>query len=123
MKRFDEIISNSRPTVVDFYATWCGPCRRAMPELINIYEEYKDKGVDVVGVSFDNDEQAWKSSIESLGLPWHQMSDLKGWESIAASIYGVNSIPHLMLLDPNGIIIAKNLNDNTLKQRLQEIFK
>ena len=121
--RLSDFAGKGKYIVIDFWASWCGPCRRAMPELISIYNEYKDKGVDVVGVSFDNDEQAWKSSIESLGLPWHQMSDLKGWESIATSIYGVNSIPHLMLLDPEGIIIAKKLNDNTLRQKLQEIFK
>ncbi len=121
--RLSDYAGRGNYLVVDFWASWCGPCRRAMPELKRIYAEYKERGVEVLGVSFDNNAEAWKAGLEELALPWAQMSDLKGWQSVATEIYGVNSIPHLMLIDPEGIIVAKNLDDDKLLSHLQEIFE
>ena len=120
--RLSDYAGKGKYTVVDFWASWCGPCRAAMPELIAIYNEYKDKGVDVVGISLDVDQAQWKEAIENLQIPWAQLSDLKGWEAAATTVYEVNAIPHLMLIAPDGTVIAKGLNDYTLRKKLEEIF-
>ncbi|MCB8994380.1 MAG: AhpC/TSA family protein [Bacteroidales bacterium] len=109
--------------LVDFWASWCGPCRRENPNVVKIYNEFHDKGFDIVGVSFDTDGKSWKEAIEKDGLVWHQMSDLKGWNSKAAELYGVASIPHTMLIGKDGTILAKNLRGEELKAKLEEILK
>lgn len=116
-----DFVGNGRYLVVDFWASWCRPCRQSMPELKAIYKKYGDK-IDIVGISFDNDEAAWKRCIDNLELPWHHMSDLKGWQSVAAEVYGIDAIPHLMLIDPDGIIVAKKLNDRSLAEKLEELL-
>lgn len=108
--------------VVDFWASWCGPCCAAMPELIKIYYEYKKDGLDVVSISLDKDSVAWMSAVKNLGLPWTQLSDEGEWESNAARVYGINSIPTMILLDPAGKIIAEKLDNKTLRTRLKELI-
>lgn len=108
--------------MIDFWASWCGPCRRENPNVVANYEKYKDKGFDILGVSLDRDMGAWRKAIEADGLPWHHISDLKGWQSSHAALYSVTSIPQTMLLDRNGKIIARNLRGDELGNKLKEIF-
>ena len=108
--------------LVDFWASWCGPCRQEMPNVIQNYERYHAKGFEVVGVSFDQKKDAWVAAIQQMGMRWPQMSDLKGWQCAASDIYGVRSIPASVLLDPQGKIIAIDLRGNALGAKLKEIY-
>ena len=110
-------------TLIDFWASWCGPCMAEMPVLKQAYKNFKSKGFEIVGVSLDNDENSWKTAIEQLNLKWPQMSDLKGWECAAAQLYGVRSIPSNVLVDKNGVIVAANLRGEDLLNTLASIFK
>lgn len=108
--------------LVDFWASWCGPCRRDNPHVVQLYNKYKDKGFDILGVSLDSNRDKWLDAIEKDGLIWHHVSDLRGWSNAVAQQYGVNSIPHTMLLDRDGKIIARGLRGPALEQKLAEIF-
>lgn len=108
--------------LIDFWASWCGPCRRENPNVVKAYNHYHDKGFDVLGVSLDRDKSRWLDAIEKDGLIWNHVSDLKGWNNEAAQLYGVRSIPHTVLLDKDGKIIARNLRGPELDQKLEEIF-
>ena len=108
--------------MVDFWASWCGPCRQEMPNVIQNYERYHAKGFEVVGVSFDQKKNAWVNAVQQMGMRWPQMSDLKGWQCAASDIYGVRSIPASVLLDPQGKIIAIDLRGKALGEKLKEIY-
>jgi thiol-disulfide isomerase/thioredoxin len=109
--------------LVDFWASWCGPCRVENPRIVRVYSQYKDKGFDILSVSLDEDSEAWKKAVKADGLTWTQVSDLKGWNNAAAIAYGFKSIPFNLLLDKDGIIIGKNLRGAELENKLKEIFE
>lgn len=107
--------------LIDFWASWCAPCRAANPELIEVYKQFSDKNFTIVGISVDRDEEQWKTAIESDKLPWTNVSSLTGWDAISET-YGVEAIPQNFLLDPGGIIIEKNIEPEQLIERLDALL-
>lgn len=109
--------------LVDFWASWCGPCRVENPNLVKAYQALKDKNFEVVGVSLDQSKAGWEAAVKTDGLPWIHVSDLQGWKNAVAVMYGINSVPQNLLIDPQGMIIAKNLRGEALTQKLTELIK
>jgi peroxiredoxin len=109
--------------LIDFWASWCGPCRRENPNVVKMYEKYKGKGFEIFGVSFDQSKEKWVKAIADDKLTWPHVSDLKGWESAAAKLYNITAIPHTVLIDKEGKIIAKNLRGAALEAKLAEVLK
>lgn len=109
--------------LVDFWASWCGPCRHENPNVLAAYNKFKNKNFTVLGVSLDSDKDKWQEAVQKDGLPWMHISDLKGWESVAARTYGVEAIPSNFLVGPDGKILARDLRGEELQQKLQEILK
>ena len=108
--------------LVDFWASWCGPCRKENPHVVKLYDKYKAKGFDVMGVSLDKTSDRWIKAIEKDDLRWNHVSDLKGWSNEVAKQYSVRSIPHTLLLDKDGKILARNLRAKELELKLIELF-
>jgi len=108
--------------LVDFWAKWCGPCRRENPNVVKAYNKYKGKGFEVFGVSLDRNKEDWVQAIQEDGLTWTQVSDLKYFESQAATDFNISAIPFSILLDPQGKIIAKNLRGAALDKKLEEVL-
>jgi peroxiredoxin len=108
--------------LVDFWASWCMPCREENPNLVALYGKYHPKGFDIFGVSFDSKRDRWLKAIADDSLTWTHVSDLSGWDNAAGKLYGIRSIPSNVLLDTTGVIIAKNLRGDDLKAKLEELF-
>jgi peroxiredoxin len=108
--------------LVDFWASWCGPCRRENPNVVAAYQKYKDKGFDILGVSLDDNKDKWMAAVQKDNLTWTHVSDLKGWQNAAGKLYGVQSIPFNLLLDKDGKILAKALRGAELEAKLAELL-
>ncbi len=109
--------------LVEFWASWCAPCRAGNPNLVKQYELYKDKGFEIIAVSLDNSKEKWVDAIKADGLPWLHVSDLKGWNNAVGRLYGVRAVPQSFLLDKDGKVIGNTLRDETLNAKLAELFK
>lgn len=123
VKKLSDFVGQGKYVLIDFWASWCPPCRKEMPNLVALHKKYKAKGFEIVGVSLDSDKAAWEKGIKDLEITWPQLSDLKGWKNEGAALYGVNSIPHVLLVDGEGTIIAKQLHGEELTKKLEELFK
>lgn len=108
--------------MVDFWASWCAPCRGENPNIVEAYKKYKSKNFTILGVSLDENKEAWQKAIDKDGLQWKQVSDLKGWENAAVPLYGFDGIPYNVLIDPNGKIIAKELREVACKVNWQNFL-
>lgn len=121
--KLSDYVGRGKWVLIDFWASWCGPCRASIPGLLELYKTYKDKGFEVVGVSMDREAKDWKKGIEDLHITWPQMSDLKFWQCEGAKLYGVNAIPATFLIAPDGKIAGRNLSHDALKAKLEEALK
>jgi len=115
-------VHNGNVLLIDFWAAWCGPCRQANPELVEIYNDYHDQGFEIIGVSLDRDSASWVKAIADDKLSWPQISDLKYWNSEGAELYGVPAIPHAVLIDREGIITAKKLHGQELRDAIEALL-
>lgn len=109
-------------TIIDFWASWCAPCRQENPNTVALYNKYKNKGLKIIGVSLDTDEQKWIGAIEKDKLTWLQLSNLTGWKESLLQYFKVTSIPKLIILDKKGTIIAKDLRGEGLTKKIDELF-
>lgn len=109
--------------LLDFWASWCPPCRRENPNVVKAFQDYKDKNFTIIGISLDNNKDKWLKAIADDKLTWTHLSDLKYWDSEIPALYGVRGIPANVLLDPNGVIIAKNITGEELHNTLKEVIK
>lgn len=113
---------NGKYLLIDFWASWCSPCRRANPTIVEVYNKYKDKGFTVLGVSMDSDQGKWVQAITDDNLIWDQVSSLEGWKNPVGKLYGVNSIPHAILIDTNGNIVQRGIHASDLDELLSTLL-
>lgn len=118
--KFSDVYSQNKVTLLDFWASWCGPCRQENPNVVAVFNEFKDQGFTVFGVSLDRDKESWLKAIEDDGLHWTQVSDLAYWSNAVAQEYAVSSIPHSILVGQDGKILAKNKRGDELRAAVQE---
>ena len=115
-----EEIKKNKLTIIDFWASWCGPCRQEMPFMLELYDSYQPQGLGIIGISLDEEHDAWQHASDALGVKWPQMSDLKGWENEIAQHFQVNSIPHTIVVDQTGKILRRGLRGKQLEEFIAE---
>ena len=118
-----DIIKDNKLTIIDFWASWCGPCIEEMPNMVSINNDFKDKGLGIIGVSLDKDPQPWTNAISNLGLNWNHVSELKGWGDYLISKYNIEGIPYTLLVNTDGTIIAKELRGEMLRAYVTEYLE
>lgn len=118
-----DYVSKNKVVLIDFWASWCPPCREDMPELVALYDKYKSKGLEIVGVSWDDKADNWAKCIKSLNMSWPQMSDLKGRDSDLHKAYGIGFIPQTVLIDKEGTIVARNLEHDDLDKTIEGLLE
>lgn len=121
--RLSNVVKNNKLTLLDFWASWCRPCMEELPNVAEAYKKYHNKGLEIVGISLDEDEKSWKQAVETMKLSWIQMSDLKDWDNTAARAYNINAIPTTILINQKGEIVATNLRGMALHKKLAEILE
>ena len=121
--KLSEYLGRGNWVLVDFWASWCGPCKAEMPNVTEAYKKYHAKGFEIVGLSFDQQKEPWVQAIKDWDMPWIHLSDLKRWKTVASQVYGVQAIPDNILVDPEGTVVARGLRGDDLKAKLAEIFK
>ena len=109
-------------TLIDFWAGWCKPCRMENPNIVSVYDKYKDKGLEIIGVSLDRDRNQWLQAIEDDGLEWNQVSNVQYFQGPIAQLYNIQAIPAAFLLDENGVIIAKDLRGPALEAMVAQLL-
>ncbi len=114
-----EEIKGKKITIIDFWASWCSPCRAEMPRLVELYAKYASKGLGIVGISLDRDRKAWKDETARQGITWSQMSDLQGWDNAAAQMFSVHAIPYTIVVDENGRILRNGLRGKELEEYIE----
>ena len=121
--KLSEFVAKNKYTLLDFWASWCGPCRADMPNIVKAYQKHHKKGFGIISVSLDNDAKRWTKAIEDLKMTWDHMSDLKAWDCAGSKMYGVGGIPATVLIANDGTIIARDLHGKELDEKLEELLK
>lgn len=121
--RLSDIVKANKLTMIDCWASWCGPCRAEMPNIVGIYKKFHSKGFEIVGISFDDDEDAWKKAVENMNMTWPQCSELNSWDNVMTQKYGVGSIPYTILIDNDGNILAQQLRGKALEKFIEDYLQ
>ncbi len=121
--RLSDYISHNKVTIIDCWASWCHPCMNEMPNIAMLYRKYHNLGLEIVGVSFDEDQRSWNSAVKNHDMVWPQLGELKGWDNQMAATYGVTSIPHTIVINKDGRILARGLRGEDLLNAVANALK